>query len=65
METWLVPIAGTRVMVPVRVVIPTPLGQGVLQATQLYVHAAAGPRDHENAIAACIIPAVIHIRAAS
>jgi len=36
METWIVPIAGTRVMVPVRVVIPTPLGQGVLQATQLY-----------------------------
>lgn len=36
METWIVPIAGTRVMVPVRVVIPTPLGQGALQATQLY-----------------------------
>ncbi len=36
METWIVPIAGTRVMVPVRVIIPTPLGQGVLQATQLY-----------------------------
>jgi hypothetical protein len=35
METWIVPIAGTRVMVPVRVVIPTPFGQGVLQATQL------------------------------
>lgn len=36
METWIVPIAGTRVMVPVRVVIPTPLGQGVLQATQMF-----------------------------
>jgi hypothetical protein len=36
METWIVPIAGTRVMVPVRVIIPTPFGQGVLQATQLY-----------------------------
>ena len=36
METWLVPIGGTRVMIPVRVVIPTPLGQGILQATQLY-----------------------------
>jgi hypothetical protein len=34
METWLVPVAGTRVMVPVRLVVPTPLGQGVLQATQ-------------------------------
>lgn len=37
METWLVPIAGTRVMVPFKVVIPTPVGQGVLQATQLAV----------------------------
>ena len=37
METWLVPIAGTRVLVPYKVVIPTPLGQGVLQATQLAV----------------------------
>jgi hypothetical protein len=36
-ETWLVPIAGTRVLVPFRVVIPTPVGQGVLQATQLAV----------------------------
>lgn len=37
METWLVPIAGTRVLVPYKVVIPTPIGQGVLQATQLAV----------------------------
>lgn len=37
METWLVPIAGTRVLVPFKVVIPTPIGQGVLQATQLAV----------------------------
>jgi hypothetical protein len=34
MEMWLVPIAGTRVVVPYRVSIPTPLGTGVLQATQ-------------------------------
>lgn len=34
MEVWLVPIAGTRVLVPFRVVIPTPLGAGVLEATQ-------------------------------
>jgi hypothetical protein len=39
METWLVPIAGTRVLVPFKVVIPTPVGQGVLQATQLAVSA--------------------------
>lgn len=33
-EAWLVPIAGTRVMVPFRVSIPTPLGMGVLEATE-------------------------------
>jgi Protein of unknown function (DUF3108) len=33
MEAWLVPIAGTRVVVPFRVAIPTPLGMGVLEAT--------------------------------
>jgi hypothetical protein len=33
-EVWLVPIAGTRVVVPYRVTVPTPLGVGVLQATQ-------------------------------
>lgn len=34
MEIWLAPIAGTRVMVPYRVAIPTPIGLGVMQATQ-------------------------------
>ena len=33
-EVWLVPIAATRVVVPFRFAIPTPLGLGVLQATQ-------------------------------
>jgi hypothetical protein len=33
-EVWLAPIAGTRVMVPFRVALPTPIGLGVLQATQ-------------------------------
>ena len=33
-EVWLAPIAGTRVLVPFRVSMPTPLGLGVLQATQ-------------------------------
>jgi hypothetical protein len=33
-EMWLAPIAGTRLMVPYRVSLPTPLGQGVLEATQ-------------------------------
>ena len=34
MEVWLVPIAGTRFVVPFRLAIPTPLGLGVLEATQ-------------------------------
>jgi uncharacterized protein DUF3108 len=34
MELWLAPIAGTRVVVPYRVTVPTPLGVGVLTATQ-------------------------------
>src|SRR5215510_12105601 len=34
MELWLAPIAGTRVMVPYRASVPTPLGLGVMQATQ-------------------------------
>ena len=33
-EVWLAPIAGTRLMVPYRATLPTPLGMGVLQATQ-------------------------------
>jgi hypothetical protein len=34
MEIWLAPIAGTRVVVPYKVSLPTPLGRGVLEATQ-------------------------------
>lgn len=34
MEVWLAPVAGTRVLVPYRFSVPTPLGQAVLQATQ-------------------------------
>jgi hypothetical protein len=33
-EVWLAPIAGTRVLVPFRFSIPTPVGMGVLEATQ-------------------------------
>ena len=43
MEVWLVPIAGTRVLVPFRVSIPTPIGLGVMQATQ-FVSVAQPPR---------------------
>jgi hypothetical protein len=38
-EVWLAPIAGTRVLVPFRFSMPTPLGPGVLQATE-FVSAA-------------------------
>ena len=33
-EIWLAPIAGTRLMVPYRISVPTPLGIGMVQATQ-------------------------------
>jgi hypothetical protein len=33
-ELWLAPIAGTRVMAPYRVSVPTPIGIGIMQATQ-------------------------------
>jgi hypothetical protein len=34
MEVWLAPVGATRVLVPFRVSIPTPIGVGVMQATQ-------------------------------
>jgi hypothetical protein len=34
MEIWFAPLAGTRMLAPFRISIPTPLGLGVLQATQ-------------------------------
>jgi hypothetical protein len=34
MELWLAPIAGTRLMVPYRASLPTPIGMGVLVANQ-------------------------------
>ncbi len=37
MEVWLAPVAGTRVLVPYRVQIPTPLGMAMLEATQFLV----------------------------
>jgi hypothetical protein len=46
MEIWFAPIANTRVLVPFRFSVPTPLGAGVLQATEFVsipqpAHAAA------------------------
>ena len=42
-EVWLAPIAATRVVVPFRLIVPTPIGTGVLKATQ-FVTAAQKPR---------------------
>jgi hypothetical protein len=42
-EAWFAPVAGTRVLVPFRLVIPTPFGTGMLQATQ-FVTQASPPR---------------------
>jgi hypothetical protein len=35
MEIWLAPLSGTRLMVPYRFSVPTPIGVGILQATRL------------------------------
>lgn len=43
MEVWLAPVAATRVLVPFRVSIPTPIGLGVMQATQFV--SVAQPRS--------------------
>jgi hypothetical protein len=34
MEIWFAPIAGTRVLVPFRIMIPTPVGMGMIEATE-------------------------------
>ena len=47
-EVWLAPISGTRVLVPFRFSMPTPLGLGVLQATQ-FVAAAQAPNPSVSA----------------
>src|SRR6185437_5961256 len=45
MEIVLVPIAGTRILVPYRMTVPTPIGTAVLEATQ-FVTSAAPPAQH-------------------
>ena len=41
MEVWFVPIGGTRILAPFRVVVPTPLGSGTLEAQQFVVSGVA------------------------
>ncbi|MGZ5895043.1 MAG: DUF3108 domain-containing protein [Xanthobacteraceae bacterium] len=49
MEAWLVPIAGTRILAPFRVTIPTPMGTGALQANQ-FIATAGPPRPTPTSI---------------
>ena len=49
-ELWLAPIAGTRVMVPYRVSVPTPIGIGVMQATQFVSVPQPGRASREDAV---------------
>ncbi len=46
-EVWMAPISGTRVLVPFRFSLPTPIGTGVLQATQ-FISVATPPRAAAN-----------------
>jgi hypothetical protein len=43
MEVWFAPIAGTRILVPFKMTIPTPLGTGTLEAVQ-FLTTAMPPR---------------------
>jgi hypothetical protein len=45
MEMWLAPIAGTHVVVPYKLSLPTPLGRAVLEATQFVSTPAAASRS--------------------
>lgn len=42
MEVWFAPVLGTRVLMPYKVSIPTPVGTGVLQATKFTNSISAG-----------------------
>jgi hypothetical protein len=49
MEVWFAPILGTRVLMPFKVVIPTPIGTGVLQATR-FTNALPGQPGNPAAV---------------
>jgi hypothetical protein len=49
MEIWLAPIAGTRLLVPFRVLVPTPIGLGILQATRFVLAPEVEPANATNA----------------
>src|SRR5262249_57741090 len=45
-EVWLAPIAGTRVLVPFRFSMPTPLGVGLLRATEFVTVSQPSLQSH-------------------
>jgi len=49
MEIWLAPLTGTRLMVPFRFTVPTPIGLGVLQATRFVWTRQSGHADAASA----------------
>ncbi len=49
MEVWLAPIAGTRLVVPFRIAIPTPLGMSALHANQ-FISIGSPPRPTATSI---------------
>ena len=48
-EAWLAPVAGTRVVVPYRVSVPTPLGLGIMEATDFVTEAQRSRESAFNA----------------
>jgi hypothetical protein len=48
MEIWLAPITGTRVMVPFRVQLPTPVGTGLIEADQFVVTQSSRAANKTN-----------------
>jgi hypothetical protein len=52
MEMWLAPIAGTRIVAPYKISLPTPLGRGVLEASQFVTTPTAALRSGSATAAA-------------
>ena len=48
-EVWLAPVAGTRIVVPFRISVPTPVGDAVVEATQFVVTSAQRGAPTNNA----------------
>jgi hypothetical protein len=48
-EAWLAPVAGTRVVVPYRISVPTPLGLGIMEATDFVTEAQRSRESAYNA----------------